>query len=194
MLKEFARSARDPTIVPPPAANDGGRNYDVRRLTGRDVLRAYPLARLAAGHLTLAAWLRFAAALGAKPPGAKAPRKAAAAPAERGLLGVEDQRGYLHALCSFAVEPDLRTGRRLTIDNLVALDLIDGNIPAQALVGALDKLARELDCPGYVVHLPEAASRGGRFRSGMTSGGGREHICIHRTLTTVGSEPGAGTA
>jgi hypothetical protein len=194
MLKEFARSARDPAIAPPPAANDGGRNYGVRRLTGRDVLRAFPLARLAAGHLTLAAWLRFAAALGAKPPGTKAPRKTAAAQAERGLLGVEDQRGYLHALCSFSVEPDLRTGRRLTIDNLVALDLIDGDIPAQALIGALDKLARELDCPGYVVHLPEAATRGGRFRSGMTSGGGREHICIHRSLTTVGSEPGAGTA
>lgn len=186
MLKEFARSARDPAIAPA-AITDGGRNYGVRRLTGRDVLRAFPLARLAAGHLTLAAWRRFTAALGA------GSRKSTAR-AERGLLGVEDQRGYLHALCSFAVEPDLRTGRRLTIDNLVALDLIDGDIPAQALVGALDKLARELDCPGYVVHLPEAASRGGRFRAGMAGGGGREQICIHRTLTTLGAETGAGTA
>jgi hypothetical protein len=187
MLKEFARSGHEPAHAPL-AANDGGRHYEVRRLSGRDVLRAFPLARLAAGHLTLAAWLRFAAAIGAQPPGARKPRKTAGAQ-PHGLLGVEDQRGYLHALCSFAVEPDLRTGRRLTIDNLVALDLIDGDIPAQALIGALDKLARELDCPAYIVHLPEAAAaRGGRFLAGMIDGGGREHICIHRSLA-VGPRP-----
>jgi hypothetical protein len=185
MLKDYARTARDPRtpLVP---ANDGAREYGVRRLTGEDVLRAFPLARLAAGHLTLPAWLRFAEALGAEPPGAKKPRKAKT-PCTEGLLGVEDSRGYLYALCSFAVEPDLRTGRRLCVDNLVALDLIDGDIPAQALIGALDRLSRDLDCPAYVVHLPpaaQAAAAGRRFLAGLGSLGGQEQICLHRVLQT----------
>lgn len=184
MLKDYARTGRDPRVATAPA-NEGGREYGVRRLTGEDVMRAYPLARLAAGHLTLPAWLRFAEALGAEPPGAKKPRKATSG--SEGLLGVEDSRGYLYALCSFAVEPDLRTGRRLCVDNLVALDLIDGDIPAQALVGALDRLARDLDCPAYVVHLPpaaQAAAAGRRFLAGLASLGGQEQTCLYRALPT----------
>lgn len=184
MLKDYARTGRDPR-APMTPANEGAREYGVRRLTGEDVMRAYPLARLAAGHLTLPAWLRFAEALGAEPPGAKKPRKAAAG--SEGLLGVEDSRGYLYALCSFAVEPDLRTGRRLCVDNLVALDLIDGDIPARALVGALDRLARDLDCPAYVVHLPpaaQAAAAGRRFLAGLASLGGQEQTCLYRALQT----------
>jgi hypothetical protein len=182
MFKDYARTGRDPR-APVAPANEGARDYGVRRLTGDDVMRAYPLARLAAGHLTLPAWLRFAEALGAEPPGAKKPRKASGG--AEGLLGVEDSRGYLYALCSFAAEPDLRTGRRLCVDNLVALDLIDGDIPAQALIGALDRLARDLDCPAYVVHLPpaaQAAAAGRRFLAGLISVGGQEQTCLYRAL------------
>lgn len=183
MLKDYARTGRDPR-VPLAPANDGAREFGVRRLTGEDVLRAYPLARLAAGHLTLPAWLRFAEALGAEPPGTKKTRKTANG---EGLLGVEDSRGYLYALCSFVVAPDLRTGRRLCVDNLVALDLLDGDIPAQALVGALDRLARDLDCPAYVVQLPpaaQAAAAGRRFLAGLGSAGGQEQTCLYRALQT----------
>lgn len=183
MLKDYARPGRDPR-APSQPANEGGRDYGVRRLTGEAVMQAFPLARLAAGHLTLPAWLRFAEALGAEPPGAKKPRKP---PGSEGLLGVEDSRGYLYALCSFSVAPDLRTGRRLDVDNLVALDLIDGDIPAQALIGALDRLARDLDCPAYVVHLPpaaQAAAAGRRFLTGLSSGGGQEQTCLYRALQT----------
>lgn len=180
MLKDYARTGRDPA-----PANDGARDYGVRRLTGEDVMQAFPLARLAAGHLTLPAWLRFAEAMGAEPPGAKKPRKPT--DGSEGLLGVEDSRGYLYALCSFTVAPDLRTGRRLCVDNLVALDLIDGDIPARALIGALDRLARDLDCPGYVVQLPpaaQAAAAGRRFLAGLANIGGQEQTCLYRTLQT----------
>jgi hypothetical protein len=186
MAKDYVPTGRDLRALLVPA-NDGTREFGVRRLTGADVLRAYPLARLAAGHLTLPAWLRFAEALGAEPPGAKKARKTAAPRAE-GLLGVEDSRGYLYALCSFAVVPDLRTGRRLWVNNLVALDLIDGDVPAQALIGALDRLARDLDCPAYVVHLPpaaQAAAAGRHLLSGLVSLGGQEQTCLYRALQTA---------
>jgi hypothetical protein len=130
------------------------REYSIKRLRGADVLRAYPLARLAAGHLTLAAWLRFAQALGTEPARGKRP----ALPAfDKGLLAVEDARGLIQALCSFEVHPDLRSGRRLVVDNIVAIDLLDSAEPATALVRAIEKLAHELDCPAFAVHPPPAA-------------------------------------
>ncbi|MFM8800448.1 MAG: hypothetical protein ACKOEE_07820 [Tagaea sp.] len=187
MLKDYAFPARAPHGQTA-AANDGGRGYNVRRVVGEDVLRAFPLARLAAGDLSLPAWLGFAHALGAETAGVKKPRRPASGRNAEGLLGVEDARGYLYALCSFAVAPDLRTGRRLCVDNLVAMDLIDGDIPAQALIGALDRLARDLDCPAYVIHLPpaaQAAAAGWRFLSGIAGGGGQMQNCVYRTLQTA---------
>jgi hypothetical protein len=140
------------------------RRFLARRLTGADVLRAYPLARLAAGQLTLAAWLRYAEAMGAHPPGTRGTRRHPARE-ENGLLGIEDARGYLQALCSFAVRPDLAAGRRLDVDNIVALGLIDSDGPAGAMLGSIERLARELDCPAYAIRLPPGhaaatASRG----------------------------------
>jgi hypothetical protein len=154
-----------------------GRAYGVRRLTGDDLLRAFPLARLAAGHLTPAAWLRFASALGAKKP------RDGTRDCE-GWLGVEDSRGYLYSLCSFAVRPDLRTGRLLDVDNLVAADLIDGGNLARALLAALERLARDHDCPAYVVRLPPSApgATSQRLLADMAGRGGREQTSLFRTL------------
>lgn len=127
------------------------RRYRVVVLAGRDVLRAFPLARLAAGHLTLATWQRFARAMGVR-----RSHRAAAAP-KKGLLAVEDQRGLIQALCSFAVQPDLQVGCRLDIDNFVAIDLIDNAGPSAVLVQAIEALARSLDCADLAIYPPPAA-------------------------------------
>jgi hypothetical protein len=147
----------------------------VRQLRGADVLSAFPLARLAAGHLTLAEWLRFAEAMGAEPPGAKRTRRAAGGKAEHGLLALEDQRGYLQAFCSFAVHPDLAAGRRLDIDNIVTLDLIDSESPAGELIGSIEKLARELDCPAFAIRLPPGRTAAGAGRHALDALLGSTH-------------------
>lgn len=131
------------------------RRYRVLVLDGPDVLRAFPLARLAVGHLTLATWQRFARAMGVRPTHRKtvAPKK--------GLLAVEDQRGLIQALCSFAVQPDLQAGCRLDIDNFVAIDLIDNAEPSAVLVQAIEALAQSLDCTDLVIHPPPTAKLNG---------------------------------
>ncbi len=165
-------SARSVLPEPVPAAR---RRYVALQLRGAEVLRAFPLARLAAGHLTLAAWMRFAEAMGAEPPGAKRLRRRAGARPDRGLLAHEDRRGYLQALCSFSVRPDLAAGRRLDVDNLVALDLIDSDGPAGALVGTIEKLARELDCPAFAIHLPPDRTAAGASRHALEAVLGVDH-------------------
>ncbi len=148
----------------------------MRHLHGADVLRAFPLARLAAGHLTLPAWLRYAEAMGAEPPGARRTRpRAAGTKAERGLLALEDKRGYLQALCSFAVRPDLAAGRRLDVDNIVTLGLIDSESPAGEMVGSIEKLARELDCPAFAIRLPPGQSAAGASRHALDALLGSSH-------------------
>lgn len=151
------------------------RHYIARRLCGADVLRAFPLARLAAGHLTLAAWLRYAEAMGAEPPGARRIRRRAADRPERGLLALEDQRGYLQALCSFAVRPDLAAGRRLDVDNIVTLGLIDSEGPAGEMIGSIEKLARELDCPAFAIRLPPDRMAAGASRHALDALLGSSH-------------------
>ncbi len=159
------------------------RRYIARRLSGADVLRAFPLARLAAGHLTLAAWLRYAEAMGAEPPGVRRRRKRAAQ-AEHGLLGIEDARGYLQALCSYAVRPDLAAGRRLDVDNIVALGLIDSEGPAGEMLGSIEKLARELDCPAFAIRLPpgEAAATASRGALDDLLGVSHDQSGVYRRL------------
>ncbi len=152
-----------------------GRKFAVRHLRGADVLSAFPLARLAAGHLTLAEWLRFAEAMGAEPPGARRTRRAAGARVEHGLLALEDARGYLQAFCSFAVRPDLAAGRRLDIDNIVTLDLIDSESPAGELIGSIEKLARDLDCPAFAIRLPPGRSAAGAGRHALEALLGSTH-------------------
>jgi len=151
------------------------RKFAARQLRGADVLSAFPLARLAAGHLTLAEWLRFAEAMGAEPPGAKRNRRTASAKAEHGLLALEDARGYLQAFCSFAVHPDLAAGRRLDIDNIVTLDLIDSESPAGELIGSIEKLARELDCPAFAIRLPPGRTAAGAGRHALDALLGSTH-------------------
>jgi hypothetical protein len=151
------------------------RKFAVRHLHGADVLSAFPLARLAAGHLTLAEWLRFAEAMGAEPPGARRTRRPAGTRTERGLLALEDARGYLQAFCSFAVRPDLAAGRRLDIDNIVTLDLIDSEGPTGELIGSIEKLARELDCPAFAIRLPPGRSAAGAGRHALDALLGSSH-------------------
>jgi hypothetical protein len=160
------------------------RRYIARELRGIDVLRAFPLARLAAGRLTLAAWLSFAEAVGAEPPGARRRRATPGAPREYGLLGLEDRRGYLQALCSYAVRPDLAAGKRLDVDNIVALDLVDSDGPAGHMIGTIEALARTLGCPAVAIHLPpsDQAAAAGRHALDRVLGTSHDQSGVYRRL------------
>ena len=163
------------------------RKFAVRHLRGADVLSAYPLARLAAGHLTIADWLRFAEAMGAEPPGARRTRRAASGPVpSMACWRSKTQRGYLQAFCSFAVRPDLAAGRRLDIDNIVTLDLIDSEGPAGELIGSIEKLARELDCPAFAIRLPPGRSAAGAGRHALEAllGSAHDQSGVYRLVGT----------
>ncbi|MBI3453199.1 MAG: hypothetical protein HY057_10330 [Rhodospirillales bacterium] len=161
------------------------QDFVAQQIKGKDIMRAFPLARLAAGQLSLDAWQRFAAALGAN---RRAPDPARVPPT-RGLIGVKNTRGYLLALCSYMVTPDLCHGRRLDIDNLVALDLIDSDAATASLMAAIEHLARDLDCPAFVVHLPPAraaAAAGEKFFSHLAADGTLlNQIGLYKTLDIV---------
>lgn len=121
-----------------PAASvwqSGSRNVVVEH-PRRDQLRAaYPLIRLAEPQVDLRAWLRFAEPL---------------------VRGTGNRHGIVTAryngqphpsgLCCFRREPDLRHGRVLTAEHLVAFDLLDPGPLLTALLGELQALAERLSC------------------------------------------------
>jgi len=124
-----------------------GRHLTVRALTPERVDEAYPVVRAAMPTLSLRRWREFA-------------RRALAHSGEgapSGILLVESARGYIHGLCAFHVQHDLRHGPVLAIDELVTLDLVDTAPAAAALMAALEARARDLGCAAVRSHVPETA-------------------------------------
>jgi hypothetical protein len=108
---------------------------DVSRLGPADVDRSWPLARMAFGDLTLAAWRRRARRWTSRPDGGC------------GVLLARDPRGRLIGLAPFQVRHPLGAPRTLWVEAMVTLSLIDEGPAADALVGALARLAESLGCP-----------------------------------------------
>jgi hypothetical protein len=111
------------------------RSVAVRSLDRKEIATAYPLARMLAPSLDLAAWQRFAGAI-----------LDGAPTEERGILAAEGEGGYLCGLLIYRVVHDLRHGRVLTADHVLALDIVDRKPVAAALLSALEELSEALGC------------------------------------------------
>lgn len=111
------------------------RTVDIRPLKPREIGAAFPLARLLVPTLSLAAWQSFAAKLTAGAPAS-----------DHGILAAESEGGYLCGLVIYRVMHDLRHGRLLTADHIVALDIVDRKPVAAAVLAALEHLGKALDC------------------------------------------------
>ncbi|MCG5243856.1 hypothetical protein ACIU1J_12940 [Azospirillum doebereinerae] len=124
--------------------------FIAKPLGRRQIDQAYPLVCVAAPGLAVEQWRAFAAAvldIGGEAGGAPAPRT--------GIMTVQNARGYLHGLFSYAIEEHLRHGRVMTVDNFVVLDLFDVPGVAGTLLDAMDGLARGLGCAAIHTALPE---------------------------------------
>lgn len=123
-------------------------SFIAKPLGQRQIDQAYPLVRAIAPDLSVEQWRAFAAAL----IGTKHTRAAST-----GIMTVQNARGYLHGLFSYAIEEHLRHGRILAVDNFVVLDLFDMTGPAETLLRSMEVLARSLGCTAIHTTLPDSA-------------------------------------
>ncbi|MBT5751134.1 MAG: hypothetical protein HOI33_00325 [Rhodospirillaceae bacterium] len=119
------------------------RRFAVRRLTLDRAAQAFPLIQSDFGDLTLEQWLGYVSHLLDVRNGG-----------ERGIACVESEQGYIHGLFVFRVLEDLRHGKTLGCEYLVAQDLIESGVVLSKLVDAMERLAAECDCVAIHAFLP----------------------------------------
>jgi hypothetical protein len=128
-------------------------------LLSRDQIRSvYPLIREAVATIDLTTWLRFARHL-------TGPRRAG----QCGIVTVRREgRTFPCGLFCYRVEEDLKLGKVLTADHLVAVDLLDPGAVLAALVAELDVLAKRLGCHAVrsIVHGGAPTVAGGLYAAG----------------------------
>jgi len=133
-------------------------SFIAKPLGRRQIDQAYPLLCVIAPGLAVEQWRAFAAAVLA-PNGdttGHANGEAGGAPLRRtGIMTVQNARGYLHGLFSYAIEQHLRHGRVMSVENFVVLDLFDVPGVTGTLLRAMDGLARGLGCAAIHTTLPE---------------------------------------
>ncbi|CAO3407780.1 hypothetical protein [Azospirillum largimobile] len=120
--------------------------FIAKPLGRRQIDQAYPLVCAIAPGLGVDQWRAFAAAvLGTAAKGGGG-AGGSGLPAEAGIITLQNAQGYMHGLFSYVVEPHLRHGRVLSVDNFVVLDLFDVAGIAETLLRAMEALARRLGC------------------------------------------------
>ncbi|WP_395458623.1 hypothetical protein ACHMW5_33330 [Azospirillum melinis] len=131
--------------------------FIAKPLGRRQIDQAYPLVCAMAPGLGVDQWRAFAAAVldSATLEGSGDGRL----PASRGIMTVQNAQGYLHGLFSYTAEPHLLHGRTLCVDNFVVLDLFDVAGVAEALLQAMEGLARRLGCAAIHTTLPDRFAR-----------------------------------
>ncbi|HXQ68723.1 MAG TPA: hypothetical protein VN980_19315 [Alphaproteobacteria bacterium] len=121
-----------------------GRIFAVRALRESELPQAFPLVHALIPRLRLEAWLRYAQTLG-ELDGARA-----------GVMSAFDEQGYICGLFCYRMETGLEHGPKLLIEHACALDIVDRQGAIDALLGAIDDLARALFCAQIDVHLDQA--------------------------------------
>ncbi len=121
--------------------------YQTVPLRPQQVDQAFPLVSTIAPELGREQWSAFAHgmldATGGPP---------------RGIVSLQNRRGYIIGLFTWAVEPHLRHGRTLTVANFVVLDLFNLRAAADQLIREMETLARTNGCTAIHTELPEAYS------------------------------------
>jgi hypothetical protein len=105
----------------------------------------FPVANLASG-VSLDRWRSFASEWLERPE------------AGRGILVVQDPSGYVLALCSFQATEDLQRGSVLSVENLIAVDLISGERIAGVMLENLEGYARARGLSGLQIHTGRDAT------------------------------------
>lgn len=123
------------------------RRLEIKSLQSKEEMeQAYPLIQSIAPDLSLESWLEFACDIGDMPPTGFGPC---------GIVAAQSGRGYIHGLYTYMVEPDLRHGRILNVDNFVAFDLANRWNVVRKLLAAMDEQADRYGCKAIHVRLPD---------------------------------------
>jgi hypothetical protein len=135
----------------------------IAKLLDRDSAdRAYTLAQLSASELGLEEWRRFVAN------GAGTPAS------EGGVLAIQNRSGIMQGLCSYRFEESLGRGKVCSVENLVALDLLDNACVASALLQALEDLARRGGASALRLDLVGKSPAGDRLIARLHDRGHRQ--------------------
>ena len=121
------------------------RHYHVRPLAESEFARAYPLIRAVAPELSLNAWLGFARVF-----------TVSETTPEGGIISAQDDGAYIYGLCCYMVLPHLCNRRSLIVEPIVALHVVDPLGPIEALLEALEPIARRLGCESIQLVLPRS--------------------------------------
>jgi hypothetical protein len=150
------------------------RELIIKPLDRESVDRAFPLACLSASGLSLEKWRGFAIG------------SAGALGASHGVLSIQNRSGVIQGLCSYRFETSLRHGRVCVAEDLVALDLMDDTCVADALLRALEDLARRGGAAALRLNLPGQSPAGDRLIARLRGRGHRwESVGLVKELGAV---------
>lgn len=135
--------------------------------------RAYALVALAHPQVTARQWDAFAR------------RCTRAARGRRGLVTIQDQRRYVHAVFRYAVDvsPLISDGRTLRLHDVVMAQL-PGHALVPALAACAERLAAGLGCTAAALDVPAANTATATAAGTGQDGAGGSHVTI--VLQAVG--------
>lgn len=148
----------------------------VQQLTEGKIVQAFPLVQFLKPGLSLEDWLQFTAAhLNTEKVG------------ERGILTVEDDRGYIVAMLAYSVDPDLSHGRALVAKDVIAVTSLDKwrKSAISALFGTLEEIAREMRCMAVHTRMSgheQKSQTDSLHVSLLSSGHAVDHMVLCKTL------------
>jgi len=153
--------------------------YHARPLAIGRIDQAFPLIQAVRPALTLEDWRRFAVAL-------------SAIGADRAGIMTAQATGYLHGLFSYTVEPHIMHRRVLSVDNFVAIELLDAGAVVETLLDAIDRLAGDLRCSAVCTTLSAAGHLSTAIRADLIErfharGYGDQPLVFCRVSTESGS-------
>lgn len=141
-----------------------------QRLRRDQIDQAFPLVQASLG-VPLERWRRFAARWQGEP-----------RPADRQILAVVDDAGYILGICCHQRIDDLLHGECLTVEHLSAVDLFEGERIADVLMAELESIARTEGCRRILLHLPDPASPGYRFSTAWAKSSAGGIVAVGSTL------------
>ena len=123
--------------------------FTLAPLRGDRILQAYPLIRESAGEISLEDWRAYVKSmLAAKAKGGEA----------RDIVGICSSNGYLRALFTYRVVPDLRHGQTLDVEYFVVESVFSPREIAATLMAGVEQVADNENCNAVHAHLPSAAN------------------------------------
>lgn len=161
--------------------------FTAKPLARQQIDQAFPLVNAVAPGLTVQRWRDFAARALPDAPPSDGP---SAAVVGRGIMTVQNDRGYILGLFSHGVCDHLRLGRVLGVDNLMVADMFDAGGAMEALLEAMKRLAREAGCVAIHTDLPEhLPTLPDACRAAFDHFGGGDHASRSQRLIRLLGEP-----